>query len=325
MVHAAGAMPDTYINHFVNEGITQYAAEAIGRETGADVHVSYSDNTRYVRDNIIPYMGMDDREFISSYLSASDKPEFVASTIWGKYGDKFGDKSEWGNDPYRGFKESILNSYGQNIYIDYIKETGTSVKGGEGSGNFGHEGRPGEVGGSGPGGGLTIRDDVTGHSSGQTNGTLAAYTESGELAAHLDYAIYQGVPSIQYVESTGATRGAGKELVRELAKEYGYENIEWGMMTEDGMSLRDKLDNEYGVERVIESYDPRNIVDSFGGEFIAGGTREFYGGFSPDKTTEVTEHLEKIGAEHIDVQDAGDMVYISAELPEDKIVVRKKD
>jgi hypothetical protein len=41
-------------------------------------------------------------------------------------------------------------------------EAGTSVKGGEGSGNFGHEGRPGEVGGSGPGGGAEYARSAAG-------------------------------------------------------------------------------------------------------------------------------------------------------------------
>lgn len=36
-------------------------------------------------------------------------------------------------------------------------------QGGEGSGNFGHEGRPGEVGGSGPGGGSITGRDTAGH------------------------------------------------------------------------------------------------------------------------------------------------------------------
>lgn len=38
-----------------------------------------------------------------------------------------------------------------NEIVEYMRTL--SFKGGEGSGNFGHEGRPGEVGGSGPGGG----------------------------------------------------------------------------------------------------------------------------------------------------------------------------
>lgn len=35
-----------------------------------------------------------------------------------------------------------------NHFFEWIKNTSTSTKGGEGSGNFGHSGRPGKVGGS---------------------------------------------------------------------------------------------------------------------------------------------------------------------------------
>jgi hypothetical protein len=37
--------------------------------------------------------------------------------------------------------------------INFLKSLVATLKGGEGSGNFGHEGRPGEQGGSGEGGG----------------------------------------------------------------------------------------------------------------------------------------------------------------------------
>ncbi len=58
-----------------------------------------------------------------------------------------------------------------------------SMKGGEGSGNFGHEGRPGEVGGSGEGGG-SGEDGGSGEGGGDENPAHIAYdalyNEGGE-------------------------------------------------------------------------------------------------------------------------------------------------
>ena len=52
----------------------------------------------------------------------------------------------------------------------YLKpETITALKGGDGSGNFGHAGRPGEVGGSAPAGMIRIQTESTGSYSGQSN------------------------------------------------------------------------------------------------------------------------------------------------------------
>lgn len=46
----------------------------------------------------------------------------------------------------------------RNIMINEIAEIDTFYNGGKGSGNFGHKGRPGEVGGSGDGMGVSVSD-----------------------------------------------------------------------------------------------------------------------------------------------------------------------
>jgi len=199
--------------------------------------------------------------------------------------------------------------------------------GGEGSGNFGHVGRPGKVGGSASlkGGRTSLKisePELVNSAFGQQDFYLYAHTPDGKLAATLNYSVYKNKPHIQYVEAQQKGLGAGAELVRKLSNEYGYQNIEWGGMTESGFALQKKLDKEFGVERVFVSYDAKDIVKKYDGQFFDYGN--FYGKFPSKKQTAVVGYLEKIGSSNIDIQDAGDYVYIEAELPDDKIVVRKK-
>ncbi|MDA4111426.1 MAG: GNAT family N-acetyltransferase [Candidatus Bathyarchaeia archaeon] len=90
--------------------------------------------------------------------------------------------------------------------------------------------------------------DVTGFSHGQIDAYFLAGVD-GNVRGRLDYAVFKGNPYIQMIEVTPQFRrkGLARRMVEELAKEYGYENIRWGMLTEDGVKLKQKLDRDLGA------------------------------------------------------------------------------
>lgn len=84
---------------------------------------------------------------------------------------------------------------------------------------------------------------------GQINAYIL-YTDrdSGKPIAGVDYSKLEGEDEI-YIDFIGVRpdwkgKGIGKALVRDLAKEYGYKNINWGMVTDDGEKLKKSMEKE---------------------------------------------------------------------------------
>lgn len=96
---------------------------------------------------------------------------------------------------------------------------------------------------------VEIQEIYQDFSHGQHN-MRATATTNDELVGFVDYSVFDGEVSINYIESK--RKGIGSELIRFLAKNYDYENILWGMLTDDGANLKKKMDLEFGVKPKVE-------------------------------------------------------------------------
>ena len=97
--------------------------------------------------------------------------------------------------------------------------------------------------------GVTFREELTGHYSGQSNLTLFAEID-GKTVGTLEYAIFNGDPSISMVEVQPAyqRKGIGKAMVLHLQKQHPHKEIEWGMTTTDGTALQNSLRGQLYVD-----------------------------------------------------------------------------
>ena len=95
--------------------------------------------------------------------------------------------------------------------------------------------------------GYTFEDGSVGCHHGQTDMAMRMY-QDGKLLAKVDYVIYNNEISISFIESYVKGRGYGQELMKELAKKYGYENLQRNSLTEDGVKMRKKLDKFYNFD-----------------------------------------------------------------------------
>ena len=84
---------------------------------------------------------------------------------------------------------------------------------------------------------------------------------NGIVRGYLDYSQHphpNGDPHINYIEVTPRFQhqGLARKMVEELAKEFGgYQKIHWGMLTDDGLRLKEKLDKEFEAKsQKYESY-----------------------------------------------------------------------
>lgn len=121
--------------------------------------------------------------------------------------------------------ESLWAKYG--LTVDPLAKAGEAGMGGE---QFEQAARP------------AFTTELTAAQDGQTNHTLTAVLPDGKSGT-LEYAVYQGRPSISMISVPESSRrhGIGTSLVQELQRQFPDTEIEWGMMTADGAALRDSL------------------------------------------------------------------------------------
>lgn len=82
---------------------------------------------------------------------------------------------------------------------------------------------------------------------GQHDYTLKAYLD-GNLAGYIDYVIYDEIVTISLIESFIKGKNIGPSMMKWLADEYGYENIERTNLTDSGAYLRKKMDDYYSFD-----------------------------------------------------------------------------
>lgn len=79
---------------------------------------------------------------------------------------------------------------------------------------------------------------------GQSNYKLNIKDENSVLA-FVEYSIFEDKVHIDVIESLVTQKGYAKELIRYLAKKFGYENIQWGTVFGFGANLKKSMDVEF--------------------------------------------------------------------------------
>ena len=111
------------VGEYLNEGVTQVAAEEIAKKMGIRIRKTYQENVRYVRNRIIPATGLSVKKFCRGYAKASDKGLYVAKTILERNGGYFNDPNEWGFVSSKRIKDNIAFVVGDyDCYTEYLYE-----------------------------------------------------------------------------------------------------------------------------------------------------------------------------------------------------------
>lgn len=119
MVHSAG-MGESGVTTFMNEGVTQAAAEFVAKESGLFIRKTYADEVSFVNEHVIPATGMSRKDFFSGYASASNKAKFISDAIWAVNADKFSDRDDWGATPRQSLEREVATAIGPGSYLSYL-------------------------------------------------------------------------------------------------------------------------------------------------------------------------------------------------------------
>ena len=135
----------------------------------------------------------------------------------GKEGYKWGDRGHCYADRSRAVAQAqaaFASGYKGEDEVSTVLSDGTKISvisdGGGGSGNFGHGGRPGEIGGSGSGKGGDKVDETTAYRSIDINKTREILTERGISHSHI---------------SLKRSLVDQKKMLEDLAKEHGLKPV----------------------------------------------------------------------------------------------------
>lgn len=87
---------------------------------------------------------------------------------------------------------------------------------------------------------------------GQNNYTARLMRDDLE-AGHLDYVVYQGRPSVSYIKvhPSNLRQGVGRMLVQHLQLSFPDQEIDFGMLTEDGAALLAAITRKEPVPEVV--------------------------------------------------------------------------
>ena len=101
-----------------------------------------------------------------------------------------------------------------------------------------------------------FEEDSVNYRDGQHDMVMYMYLKgTTQLLAQVDFSIYNGEVSIKFIKSIVKGKGYGEELMKEFAKKYKYEDIDFGGLSEEGAKLKRKLDKFY-------NYDHNKHMDS---------------------------------------------------------------
>lgn len=100
---------------------------------------------------------------------------------------------------------------------------------------------------------ITFRESMRGVHHGQKDLTLYLDVD-GAYVGHVDYAVLQGGPCIEYIDVPLRRReGFASRLMQELQRRYEDQEIQWGMLTDDGAAFYKALPKRTVVrEEVVE-------------------------------------------------------------------------
>lgn len=91
---------------------------------------------------------------------------------------------------------------------------------------------------------IIFQEEYTDYHGGQHDIFMVMWVND-EKAAYADYSKFEDKIYIKYIESIIKGKGYGVELMKELAKRYGYENLERSSLTPSGVKMRQKLDKHF--------------------------------------------------------------------------------
>lgn len=83
----------------------------------------------------------------------------------------------------------------------------------------------------------SFSNEITNIHSGQMDAVLTVH-DNGVLLGFLEYTVYENIPSISMIEVKEKRQKVGSSLIKELQRMYPTEEIEWGMTTDEGETLR---------------------------------------------------------------------------------------
>lgn len=83
---------------------------------------------------------------------------------------------------------------------------------------------------------IEIRTECTAAYSGQSNLTDTAFVD-GHIVGHLDYVIFRGCVSISHIDVLARRQGVASMLLARLQREYAGQEIDWGLLTDEGSHL----------------------------------------------------------------------------------------
>jgi hypothetical protein len=118
-VHSSGFMPDN-INPVVNEGMTQAFTKDLAEKYEIEARSGYTREVDWVDKYIIPLTGLRREELFKGYASSNDKQTYLDGLIWERYGDRFSDTNEWGQNVKDRFMTHACDYVGYDIYLNYL-------------------------------------------------------------------------------------------------------------------------------------------------------------------------------------------------------------
>lgn len=84
----------------------------------------------------------------------------------------------------------------------------------------------------------------------------------GQIVAYVEYTKYDNELFIGDIQAIERGKGYGQMLMKYLASIYGYENLNRGMLTPDGIKMRQKLDKHFNFDPVKHQESKNKHLDA---------------------------------------------------------------
>lgn len=106
-----------------------------------------------------------------------------------------------------------------------------------------------------------FNEEVTGSHHGQTDLCMTATSAADrKVLGYVEYSEFDGKIHVNYIFVNKNYRriGIGEALMKKLYDEYGKANVQWGMMTPEGVALKKRMDVRYGF---VQAFDACQVFD----------------------------------------------------------------
>ena len=107
---------------------------------------------------------------------------------------------------------------------------------------------------------LEFQQESEGYHNGQSDLVWKAYL-GDKIIGSLEYTVYEGTASVRMlsVNKNYRRQGIAAKLMEKLSDEFGYKNIDTGMMTIDGSALISTLDKLHSFDREAEANKSKHL------------------------------------------------------------------